>query len=324
MTVPIHYHCVPLATPTHDLAAELRRSLTASPKTLPCKWLYDETGSDLFEQICDLPEYYLTRAESSILHERADDIIKDCPLPLVLVELGSGSSRKTRHLIAALLQRQPRLTYYPIDISAAALEQAAVWILRDFANLTVVGLHGEFAAGLDYLAGHEQRPRLIAFLGSTIGNLDERELVEFFTLLRQRLRPQDRFLLGFDVRKDPAILVPAYDDAQGVTARFNLNMLARLNREYGANFDLSAFAHRALFHDERSRIEMHLVSLRPQTVAIPGLELTISLAEGETIHTENSYKHSEAALQALLQQQGFTVQLACTDADKLFCVYLLR
>ncbi len=313
---------IPLHTPQMDVAEELRLGLTSSPKWLPSKWLYDKVGSDLFEQICNLPEYYPTRTESGILQHKADAIIELCPSSLSLVELGSGSSRKTRYLIEACLRHQPKLNYYAIDISQAALEMAADWMLHDFDNLHVTGLVGEFVSGLDYLREHHNGPQLVAFLGSTIGNLNEQEMDDFFTLLRQDLTEEDRFLLGFDFRKDLSILVPAYDDAQGVTAQFNLNMLGRLNREYQANFDLSAFEHRALFNEKMSRIEMHLVSKRPQTVAIPGLGMEVKFSRGEPIHTENSHKYSLEAMQEHMKSHGFTLQATFTDAKRLFCLAL--
>jgi L-histidine N-alpha-methyltransferase len=246
-----------------------------------------------------------------------------CPQPLTLVELGSGSARKTRYLIEPCLARQGDLLYCAIDIAAEALEDSARGLLRDYPGLRFLGLAGEFADGLGHLARMKGGPRLVAFLGSTVGNLVPEELSAFLAAVRRALRPEDRFLLGFDLHKDPFVLVPAYDDARGVTARFNLNLLARLNREYGGDFDLAAFAHRAVFNAERGRVEMHLVSRRPQAVRLPGLGLELLFREGETVHTENCYKHSRAGMQAALERHGLAVRGAFTDPRQWFCLFLV-
>jgi dimethylhistidine N-methyltransferase len=319
---PARYTTVTLRTAQDTLAEDIRRGLTAPAKWLPCKYFYDSAGSALFERICELPEYYLTRAETAILREYAPALVGACPAPLDLVELGSGSARKTRLLIEACLSRQPELTYYPIDIAADALRDAARALLADYPALGVVGLVGEYADGLNYLAARDGPARLVAFLGSTVGNFDEDELAAFLSQLRGTLRPQDRFLLGFDLLKDPAVLIAAYDDAAGVTARFNLNLLARVNRVLGADFDLGAFRHRAVFNDRRGRIEMHLVSTRPQTVHVRALGLDLHFAEGETIHTENCYKHSREGMRAVLERHGFEAVRAFTDPAGAFCVFL--
>jgi dimethylhistidine N-methyltransferase len=319
---PARYATVTLRTAQDTLAADVRRGLTAPAKWLPCKYFYDSTGSALFEQICELPEYYLTRAETAILREHAQALVGLCPSPLDLVELGSGSARKTRLLIEACQRRQPELTYYPIDIAADSLRDAALALLSDYAVLNVVGLVGEYADGLNYLAARDGPPRLVAFLGSTVGNFDEDELTAFLNHLRGALRPQDCFLLGFDLLKDRAALIAAYDDAAGVTARFNLNLLARVNRVLGADFDLGAFRHRALFNEGRGRIEMHLVSTRRQSVHLRTLGLEVRFGQGETIHTENCYKHSREGMRALLARHGFAVVRAVTDPGGAFCVFL--
>lgn len=276
----------------------------------------------LFEQICDLPEYYLTRVETAILKDRAADIIERCPQDLSLVELGSGSSTKIRFLIESCLAQQQQLAYYAIDISPGAMENGFRQLLQRYPTLRVMGLVGEFADGLSYLASHAQGPRLVAFLGSTIGNFTEEEVGRFFTTLRQDLRPEDRFLLGVDLLKAPAVLEAAYDDSQGITAKFNLNILARLNRELSADFDLASFRHRAVFNHERSRIEMHLVSLHDQRVRIGDLGLEIHLRRDETIHTENCHKYSLLRMETLLVSHGFQVLGRFTDSRDQFCVFL--
>lgn len=302
-----------------SLAQDVRRGLTATPKHLPCKYFYDAAGLALYEQITRLPEYYLPRAETAILRQHTPAMLAHCPAPLTLVELGNGSSTKTRLLIEPCLARQDELTYYAIDLAPEALTQAGGDLLKDYAGLRFVGLAGEFSDGLTELEREPGPPRLSIFLGSTIGNLDEREIAEFFRGARHALRPQDRMLLGFDLRKDSAILVPAYDDAQGVTAAFNLNLLVRINRELGADFDVAAFRHRAVFNAPRSRIEMHLVSAKAQTVRLRALNLEVRLEAGETIHTENCYKHSWPAMQMLLERHGFGVLAAFFDPEQWFC-----
>ncbi len=318
------FQLITLRAPQDTLAEEVRRGLMAAVKTLPCKYFYDAPGLALFDQICALPEYYLTRVETGILRRHAADIVRHCPAPLALAELGSGSAVKTPLLIEPCLARQPGLVYYPIDILPSALQESGAALLRAYPSLSVVGLVGEFADGLHYLASHPGPPRLVAFLGSTVGNFAEEEIARFFTLLRQSLRAEDRFLLGVDLLKDQAVLLAAYDDARGITAAFNKNLLARINRELAADFDPDAFAHRAAFNPRHSRIEMHLVSLRDQTVRVGALGLEVALRAGETIHTENCYKHSQEAMTALLARHGFAVVNRWTDPDEWFGVFLVR
>src|SRR5262245_24856668 len=307
------YSAVLLRSAEDTLAADVRRGLTFVPKALPCKYFYDPAGMALYDKICELPEYYLTRTETAILQREIDALLSLCPPDLTLVELGAGCGPKTRLLIEACLRRQGSLDYWGLDLAADALEQAAAALLRDFPSLHFLSLAGDFTDGLNYLAQRDGPPRLVAFLGSTIGNLDEQQIHGFFALLHQALRPQDRFLLGFDLRKDPPILVAAYDDAQGVTAAFNRNLLVRINRELLADFDVAAFAHRAVFNSATSRIEMQLVSLREQTVHIGALDLGVSFHSGEAIHTENCYKHSPAAMSHLLARHGLRVVKAVSD-----------
>jgi dimethylhistidine N-methyltransferase len=317
------YTCVVLENDRSTLAEDVRLGLTAPGKWLPCKYFYDPEGNALFEQISKLPEYYLTRVETAILNRHAARIIECCPSDLALVELGSGNSTKSRYLIEPCLDRQEELTYYAVDISPAGLEDGTRQLLYDYSRLRVVGVTAEFEDGLRYLAEAEDSgPRLVVFLGSTIGNFTEEAIAQFFAMLRCHLHPMDRFLLGVDLIKDPAVLEAAYDDAQGVTAKFNLNVLARLNRELSANFDLTAFRHRAVWNYERSRIEMHLVSLRDQCVKIVDLDLDIEFRQDETIHTENCHKYSQGHIESLLTNHGFQVLDAFSDPQEYFCLFL--
>ncbi len=318
------YSQIALQMPEDAMAEELRNGLTGRQKTLSPKWLYDENGSRLFEQICELPEYYPTRTERKILQSDSAKIIKLCNRPLSLVELGSGSSKKTRHLIDACLKYQTSLTYHAIDISPAALDMAADWIVSEYDSVEVVGLAGDYEAALEYLDGHTEFSKLYAFLGSTLGNFPDAELAPFLQMIRSHMTEEDRFLVGVDLLKSESVLIPAYDDAQGVTAEFNLNVLARLNREFDANFDLGAFRHRAVFNSEVSRIEMHLVSQKAQQVNVRGLDLVLDFQNGEFIHTENSYKRSEETVQKIFHRFGFELVEAFKDPDELFALMLLR
>ncbi len=316
------YIGITLRNSRNTLTEDVRQALTASRKRLPCKYFYDPEGNALFEQISELPEYYLTRTETAILKRYAASIIGRCPADLALVELGSGSSTKIRYLIESCLTRQQALTYYAVDISPAGLENGTRQLLYDYPRLRVVGVAAEFEDGLGYLATDASSPRLIAFLGSTIGNFAEDEIAEFFTMLRRHVRPIDRLLLGVDLIKDPAVLEAAYDDAQGITAKFNLNILVRLNRELSANFDPATFRHGAVWNHARSRIEMHLVSLCDQRVRIADLDLDVDLRQGETIHTENCYKYSRSGMESLLTRHGFQVLGGFTDPQDQFCLFL--
>ena len=294
-------------------AADVARGLRAQPKQLFPKYFYDALGSVLFDAICLLPEYYLTRAEDEILTRSADEIIAATGHErLTLMELGSGSATKTRRVIEALLQRQPQLLYRPIDISAAALETSARVLLQSYPTLSVEAYASDYDTALAHLRAEADGDRaadaahtLALFLGSNVGNFDRAEAVEFLRRLRGVLRAGDALLLGADLKKDPARLVAAYDDALGVTAAFNLNLLARINREFAADFDLRAFRHVARYDETHGRIELYLESARAQAVRLPALDLTVSFAAGELLHTENSYKYDLAELDELAARTGF-------------------
>jgi L-histidine N-alpha-methyltransferase len=229
---------------TGDFASAVRDGLTGDPKTLPCRLFYDEEGSRIFEEICELPEYYLTRAEHEILSAHADDIASRFQHRTALMELGSGSAIKTRILIEAFLRRHGALRYAPVDISRSVLEESARSLLADYPGLEILAVAGEYRQGLRSIGTHGNTPKLILWLGSSIGNFTHEEATRFLTAVAAEMTPDDRMLVGADMRKDPATLVRAYDDAAGVTARFNKNLLVRVNRELGGTFDLDAFATR--------------------------------------------------------------------------------
>lgn len=298
-----------------DFPADVRRGLTARPKFLLPHYFYDPLGSALFDAICELPEYYVTRAETEILTSRAEEIANAFGTPIRLVELGSGSARKTRILLDAITARQPDLEYVPIDVDASMLEKSGHALLQEYDELRVTAICGDFREASRAVPHRGNRQRtVVLFLGSTIGNLDPDAAVAMLRDLRATLAPGDAFFLGADLRKSPAILEPAYDDPLGVTALFNLNLLGRINRELGGHFPFPTFAHRAFYNEALGRIEMHLVSRVAQTVRIDALSLDVEFAEGESIHTENSYKHNDESLRALMDASGFAVERKWTDS----------
>lgn len=299
-------------------AEDVRAGLTAQPKKLPPKYFYDALGSQLFEAICLLPEYYLTRAESEIFERYADEIISQSPTPVGLVELGSGSSVKTRLLIEAILARQPELHYQPMDISDSILRQSAEKLLGEYKNLHITGHVGDYTCGLDSIRRRDKETLLALFLGSNIGNYTLDEARSLLGRIRRALKSGDGLLLGADLKKPAEILIPAYDDAQGVTAAFNMNLLVRINRELDADFDLTQFEHRVIYNEPRGRIEMHLVSRIAQTVYIGKLGLKVRFQAGETIHTENSYKYDLTQLAALAEDAGFRPLQTWFDQEKRF------
>lgn len=302
-----------------DLLAEALAGLQAPRKTLPPKLFYDAEGCRLFELITRLPEYYLTRTEIALLHRIGPEIGAMVPEGVAVLEYGAGSETKAAILLAAL--RKPA-AYVPIDVAEAELVEGAARLARRFPDLAVAPLAADFLQSFrlpDVIGG---LPVLGFFPGSTIGNLDPPTALRFLRDARQTLGEGAMFLLGADRPKEPALLLPAYDDAQGITAAFNRNILTRLNREAGATFDVDAFDHRALWNDRESRIEMHLVSRRDQTVALGGR--SIGFRAGETIHTENSYKHTPAGLLAIARDAGWEGIAWWTDPDELFSIHMLR
>ncbi|HJX28693.1 MAG TPA: L-histidine N(alpha)-methyltransferase [Thermoanaerobaculia bacterium] len=316
----------PMAAAAPTFADDVRRGLTTTPKVLYPRYFYDRLGSLLFEAICELPEYYPTRAETEIFERHAAEIVQEIDGRVRLVELGSGDGRKTRLLIEALVACQGRLEYLPIDVSRSALEQSAERLLQVFPELSVTAFVADYQAGLRAIRG-ELVPSglrtLALFLGSTIGNLDPADRVELLRGIRGVLRPGDSLLLGVDLRKSPDILLPAYDDALGVTAAFNLNVLLRVNQELGGGFDLAAFRHQARWNDELSRIEMHLESLAEQTVPIRSLGVDVRFAAGETIHTESSYKFDLGQVEEMAAASGFAVRRTWLDVRGWFVSSLI-
>ena len=303
-------------TPAGDFAADVREGLSkAGQKELPSKYLYDEVGSALFEVICLLPEYGLSRAGARLLKRHAEEMIDRLPVPVVVAELGSGSGTKTRWILEALSRRQP-VTYYPIDISRTALSRCWQELGR-IDSVSVVGFERAYLDGLLDVASRRNPGErlLVLFLGSTIGNFDRPAGEIFLREVRQILHPGDALLLSTDLEKSVSQLLAAYDDPAGVTAAFNRNLLARINRELDADFDLNCFRHEARWNGGERRIEMHLRATRPQKVHIRGAALEIDFNEGETIWTESSHKYRCNEAAEMGERSGFRCDGQWVDAE---------
>ena len=309
---------------TYEFAAEVRAGLMQpGQKELPSKYLYDDVGSALFEVISHLPEYGLTRADERLLRRYAGDIVDRVARPVAVAELGSGSGKKTRWLLEALGRRQ-RTFYYPVEISRSALDMCERE-LRDIDSVSILGFEREYLDGLLEVAARRHRGQhmFVLFLGSTIGNFDRAAGGRFLAQVRKILEPGDSLLLGTDLEKASLQLLRAYDDELGVTAAFNLNLLARINRELDADFDLGQFAHEARVNHEERRVEMHLRSLRRQTVSIPAGEFVVEFEEGETIWTESSHKYSVAEVVEAAGAAGFRCEAQWIDDQWPFAESLL-
>lgn len=307
---------------TGDFARDVLRGLTSVPKSIPPKWFYDEAGSRLYEEITRLPEYYLTRAGDEILERHAPEMVAAAGGFEDIVELGVGSSSKTFHLLRALRGRP--VVFHAVDISRSALDTALPAIAREFGNVEPCPHLGEFVPVIRGIRSNLRGDALWLFLGSTIGNLDDAEAAEMMRTIRGAMAPGGRLLLGVDLVKEREVLERAYDDPAGVTARFNLNLLARINRELGGGFDLSRFRHIAFYNEKESRIEMHLESAEGHEVEIGGLGLRARFAAGERLHTENSRKYTNASVSELAEAASLRVERRWTDLRGWFAQYLLR
>jgi dimethylhistidine N-methyltransferase len=286
---------------------DIGRGLRSEPKRLFPKYFYDELGSQLFEAICHLPEYYLTRAENEILTRYSDEIVASVGGHKRLLEMGSGSASKTRLLIEALLRRQPDLHFIPVDISASQLENSSRVLLQSYPQLRITAYASDYYDGLAALRSDKERGRTLAlFLGSNIGNFDAEEARTFLRALRSVLGENDALLLGADLKKSRQVLEAAYDDSLGITAAFNLNLLVRINRELDADFDLRAFKHYVEYNEQAGRVEVYIESLREQTIRLRKLDTEVHFLAGERVHTENSYKYDLDRLSALATETGFT------------------
>jgi dimethylhistidine N-methyltransferase len=302
-----------------DFRQEVLRGLRKPQKELSAKFFYDEQGSDLFEEITGLPEYYLTRTEIGILDRNAEEMVRMMGDDFALIEFGSGSGRKVRILLDHL---QGGATYMPIDISMLYLKESAERLSSDYPEVTVVAVCADYTRPFEIprAEGHERR--VVFFPGSTVGNLEPHLAIPFFRDTARSLERGDAMLIGVDLKKDPQILHAAYNDSQGVTAEFNFNLLRRINLELNADFDVDRFEHIAFYNPALGRIEMHLRSLATQTVSVAGVPIHFRL--GETIHTENSYKYEIEEFHALLEGTGFVPVKVWTDSDRLFSVHYLE
>jgi len=306
-----------------DDGSDVVQGLSQSQKTLPCRYFYDDRGSQLFEQITDLPEYYPTRTEQAILETCALEIARltgSCEL----VELGSGSSRKTRILLEAYDRLHEEVRYCPIDVSAGILKDTALDLLDCYPRLKVCGLAGTYEQAIAHLPPATLNNRMVIFLGSTIGNLDATQCDRFLTQVQQALQPGEFFLLGVDLQKPISIIEAAYNDDQGITAAFNLNLLDHLNWRFQGNFERDQFQHRAFYNRERHQIEMHLLSLTQQTVQLEILDFQCSLQAGETIHTEISRKFHLPTLSRQLETHALQPLQIWTDAQAWFGLLLCQ
>jgi L-histidine Nalpha-methyltransferase len=312
------------AIASSPVAVEVLNGLAEHPKTLSPWLFYDQRGSQLFEEITELPEYYVTRTERQILAEHAEEIVSAAAggRDLSMIELGAGTATKTGLLLNAAVGLQGSVTYRPIDVSETALEEARARLEAEIPEVTVEPIVADYTEGMRQNGASHTGRKLVLYIGSSIGNFSPSDALEVLRGVRAQLLPGDSLLLGTDMVKNVNTLLAAYDDAAGVTARFNLNVLVRINRELDANFNPKLFRHRARWNEEHSRIEMHLESLLAQKITLRALDTEVRFARGETIHTENSYKFTDERVVNLLNRAGFKLRQQWTDPNHWFTVYL--
>ena len=303
-------------------AQELSSSLDQKQKSISPKFFYDKKGSQLFEEICKLPEYYLTKTEISILTQLYDKLPLHLNGNFRLVELGSGSSKKTRILLSILERLHKHIEYFPIDISKILKESSTI-LLDDYENLHITGIIDNYESGLEFIKNYDNKKNLIAFLGSSFGNFDYEHGLKFLQKVNSSMKKNDLFLIGLDLVKDKTVLEYAYNDSQGVTAKFNLNVLSRINSELGSNFNINKFVHHAIYNESQNRVEIYLRSLENQIVNIPKARMMLQIKQDELIHTENSYKYTIPAIKEILAITGFRIKDIWYDEKQYFCLVLL-
>ena len=301
---------------------ELSLSLNQKHKSIDPKFFYDKKGSKLFEDICKLPEYYLTRTEISILTQLQDKLPVYMNEEFRLVELGSGSSYKTRILISILENMHKQIEYFPIDISKI-LKESAVTLLDDYENLRMTGIIDTYESGLDFVKNYDNKKNLIVFLGSSFGNFDYKPGLRFLDKINSSMKDDDLFLIGLDLVKDKDVLEYAYNDSHGITAQFNLNVLSRINSELDSNFNVDKFAHHAVYNEAENRVEIYLRSLENQTVNITKAGIGLMIKQNELIHTENSYKYTIPKIKDMFSSTGFRIRDMWFDEKHYFCLILL-
>ena len=301
---------------------ELSSSLNQKQKSIHPKFFYDKKGSKLFEKICKLSEYYLTRTEISILTQLHDKLPAYLNGEFRLVELGSGSSQKTRLLISILEKLYRQIEYFPIDISKI-LKESTTTLLDDYKNLHMTGVIDNYESGLEFVKNYDNKKNLIVFLGSSFGNFDYEPGLKFLETTNSAMKDNDLFLIGLDLVKDRNVLERAYDDSQGVTAQFNLNVLSRINSELDSNFSVDKFAHHTVYNENENRVEIYLRSLENQTVNISKAGIVLEIKQGELIHTENSYKYTIPKIKEMFSSTGFRIRDMWFDEKHYFCLALL-
>lgn len=306
-----------------SFAEDVKTGLSAENKFLYPKYFYDVRGSEIFDRITRIEDYYPTRTEESILIERSADIIEFSKNKPVMVELGSGTSTKTRHILEAKHRTGLPLNYIPLDVSDILIPTSEQ-LLKDYSNLTINGIISEYITGYRIVKDIDPSPNLTIFLGSSIGNFRREYIKEFLTKIANEMHDDDALLIGFDLIKDEEVLLRAYNDSEGLTAEFNLNILRRINNELGGNFDLGKFKHESIFNREKSRIEMHLISTVDQTVQIKDIDLTVNFKKGETIHTENSYKFNDDLIMGFADAAGLEWITTWNDERKYFALTLFN
>ena len=303
-------------------AQELSISIRQKQKAINPKFFYDQKGSQLFEKICVLPEYYLTRTEISILKQIDGKLQSYLDGNFRLVELGSGSSQKTRLLIDMLTRLQKHVEYFPIDISKI-LKTSSVALQSDYKKLHITGIIDNYENGLEFVKNYDDMKNLIVFLGSSFGNFDPENGIKFLQKINSSMKKDDLFLIGLDLVKDKDVLCQAYNDSQGITAQFNLNVLSRINSELGGNFDTSKFVHHAVYNENQNKIELYLRSLSKQTVEIPNADLMLEIDEDELIHTENSHKYTISQIKQMFTITGYQIKDMWNDDNRYYSLVLL-
>ena len=303
-------------------AQELSISIRQKQKAINPKFFYDQKGSQLFEKICVLPEYYLTRTEISLLKQIDGKLQSYLDGNFRLVELGSGSSQKTRLLIDMLTRLQKHVEYFPIDISKI-LKTSSVALQSDYKKLHITGIIDNYENGLEFVKKYDDMKNLIVFLGSSFGNFDPENGIKFLQKINSSMKKGDLFLVGLDLVKDKDVLYQAYNDSQGITAQFNLNVLSRINSELGGNFDTSKFVHHVVYNENQNKIELYLRSLSKQTVEIPNADLMLEIDEDELIHTENSHKYTISQIKQMFTMTGYQIKDMWNDDNRYYSLVLL-
>ena len=315
----------------NEFVKDVEKGLADKQKHISPKFFYDKKGSKLFEEICDQPEYYLNRSESLILKRSVDEIMdKLGEKQISIIELGNGNSLKTRILLKPFLANLRKVCYFPIDVSLKTLKKSLKDLSKEYVNLEIFGICSDYVSGLtkinDFMKMKNNIPKnkLIIFLGSSIGNFHPKEAKNFLYSLKSYIRQEDALLIGIDLEKDKRILDKAYNDKKGLTAKFNLNILSRINRELDGEFKLSSFEHKSFYNIHKHRIEMHLESKLDQEVRVGAIKKTFHFKKGETIHTENSYKYSQNNLNELVKNAGLEMIQSFTDRKKQYTLILLK